>query len=101
MFWTIELLECKPTDGDLINVVITVYWRCTGQQGGFTESVYGSCSLGAPSEPFVPYDDLTLEQTLEWVWAVVDKTATEGLVAAAIDRHIHPTVVRYPLPWAV
>jgi hypothetical protein len=100
MDWTISQLDCKPVEGDLTNVVITAHWRCTGEQDGFTASVYGTCGFGAPGEPFVAYDDLTLNQVLGWVWDKVDQSATEAAVQGALDQQINPPVVNPPLPWA-
>lgn len=100
MDWTISQLECKPVEGDLTNVVVTAHWRCTGEQDGFTASVYSTCGFGEPGVPFTEYADLTLNQVLGWVWDKVDKDATEAAVQGSLDQQINPPVVKPPLPWA-
>lgn len=104
--WQIEWLQCKPTEGDLTNVVITAGWRCTGTetQGDktFTGTVYSTASFAAPGDPFTPYDQLTQEQVLGWVWENgVDKAAAEAAVARQIADQINPPVTQPPLPWSV
>ena len=99
--WTISALDCKPTEGNLTDIVITAHWSCTGTQDGFTTSVYSTCSFSQPGDPFTPYADLTQDQVLGWCWASgVDKDATEAAVQTQLDNLINPPVVTLPLPWA-
>ena len=30
--WTIQWMQCKPTDGSLTDVVVTAGWSCAGTQ---------------------------------------------------------------------
>lgn len=99
--WVIEWMQCKPTEGDLTDVVITAGWRCNGVDGNYAATVYGTCSFPQPGDPFTPYADLTEQQVLGWCWANgVDKTATEANIQTQIDNQINPPVVTPPLPWA-
>lgn len=98
--WKIEALDVKPQDGDLTNVVITAHWRCNAEQDGKVASVYSTCSFQQPGEPFVPYEELTEEQVLEWCWdSGVDKDATEASAQQQLDTLLNPPVVQQPLPW--
>ena len=107
--WTIEYMQCKPTEGSYADVVITAGWRCNGVQtvgtGEFAPNFYGSSygmvSFSAPEGTFTPYDQLTQEQVLGWVWANgVDKEVTETAVQQQINNQINPPVVTPKLPWA-
>jgi hypothetical protein len=99
--WEISQLNCKPSEGDYTDVVVTAHWRCTGVDENYTGSVYSTCSFPAPEGDFTPYEDLTLDQVLGWCWANgVDKDATEAAVQAQIDAQINPPIVTPPLPWA-
>lgn len=100
--WTIDWMRCIPQVDGVTNYVIECGWRCTGQQDGFSASNYGSSSFSAsPSEAVTPYEDLTEEQVLGWVWASgVDKDATEASIAGQVQALINPPVVQPPLPWA-
>jgi hypothetical protein len=102
--WQIDSMQCKVQEGDLSDVVITVHWRCSGEQvegdKTYSASVYSTCSLPAPEGTFTPYDQLTLEQVLGWIWAAgVNKDATEAAVQQQIQLQINPPVVTLPNPW--
>ena len=65
--WVIEWMQCKPSEGQYTDVVITAGWRCNGAQTAGTPAVdytatnYGTCSFSQPAEggSFTPYADLT------------------------------------------
>lgn len=105
--WVIEWMQCKPTEGQYTDVVITAGWRCNGAQtahaADYTATAYGTCSFSQPSEggSFTPYANLTQQQVLDWCWADgVNQAAVEAGVQAQIDNQINPPVVQPPLPWA-
>jgi hypothetical protein len=100
--WTVTAMNCYPTVGSETDVVFTVHWTCSGNDGTYTSSVYSTCSVPTPTgTTFTPYADLTQEQVLGWVWANgVDKDATEAAVQAQINNQINPPVVTPPLPWS-
>ena len=99
--WQISALNCYPQQDNLTDVVFIAHWRCTGTDGEHTASVYSTCSLPAPDpEAFTPYEDLTLNQVLGWIWnAGVNKDATEAAVQTQIDNLIDPPVITPNLPW--
>ena len=104
--WQVVQMDCYPdVDGEK-DVVFTVHWTLTGTetQGEktYTGSVYGSVGVTLDAEsPFTPYDQLTEQQVLGWVWeSGVDKDASEANVAQQIANQINPPVVTPPLPWA-
>ena len=93
-------MDCYPQAEGETDVVFTVHWTCSGVQGDYNGSVYSTTGVPAPEGSFTPYDQLTQEQVLGWVWANgVDKAATEAAVAQQIANQINPPVVTPPLPW--
>ena len=107
--WVIEWMQCKPTEGQYTDVVITAGWRCNGVQASadpqapYTATNYGTCSFSQPAEggQFTPYEQLTQDQVLGWCWANgVDQAATEASIQTQIDNQINPPVIQPPLPWA-
>jgi hypothetical protein len=100
--WQIDAMQCKVQEGDLSDVVIQVHWRCNGEQDGYSASVYSTCSVPGPNPAsFVPYDQLTQEEVLNWIWANgVDRAATEAAVQAQLALQKHPVTVSLPPPWA-
>lgn len=99
--WNIIQLNAYPEKDGKQDVVFTVHWTLNGEDGDATGSSYGSVGVTLdPDAPFVPYDDLTQDEVLDWVWASVNKDETEASVQAQIDEKKNPTVVTPPLPWS-
>lgn len=99
--WKIETLWVKPVEGSLTDVVVTAAWRCSATDGQYSGSVYATVSFQAPAaSDFTPFDQLTQEQVLGWVWTNgVDKNAAEAAVAQQIANQINPPITTPPLPW--
>jgi hypothetical protein len=103
--WAINSLKCYPTYDSQTDVVFSATWTCTGVSSDatpVTSSISNSQSLiYVAGTPFVPYNQLTQDQILGWIWASgVDKTATENDVGRQIQQLITPSVVTQPLPWS-
>ena len=92
--WSISNLDRRTSDG----FVTTAHWVCCAEDGEFSASVYSTCSWNE-GQPTVAYDALTQETVLGWVWASVDKQATEDAVTAQINAQKNP-VSASGLPWA-
>ena len=94
--WTIANLERNIADGG----VVVAHWRATLEDGEYTASSYGTCSFeyDATSPDFIPFDQLTENQVIVWVWGQVDKIATEAAWAAKIDAKKNPTTTT-GTPW--
>ena len=92
--WTISQLDRKTADG----FVTTAHWQATAVDGEHTVSIYSTCSW-ADGTVNTPYDQLTQDTVLGWVWANgVDKTATEAALAAQIEAQKNP-VTASGTPW--
>jgi len=91
--WGITNLDRKTADG----FVHTAHWTATAVDGEHTASIYSTCSW-ADGTVTVPYDQLTQETVLGWVWESVDKTATEAALAAQIEAQKNP-VTATGTPW--
>jgi len=99
--WSVSALDCYPQESGNTDVVFNVHWTCAGTDGTYNASVYSTCSVPAPTgSAFTPYDQLTQQQVLGWIWANgVDQAATEAAVQTQLDNQINPPVVTPPLPW--
>lgn len=103
--WSIDWMDSSTqTINGFTEVVLSAGWRCTGNESGQASSVYGSVTFIPPQagDPnFVPYNQLTQQQVLGWVWASgVNQAATEAAVQTNLNNLINPPVVQNPLPWA-
>jgi hypothetical protein len=92
--WNISQLDRKTADG----FVTCAHWTVSATDGDYSASSYGSC--GFDGELTTPYEDLTKEQVLEWVWQTVDKEETEQALAGQIEAQRNPTQAS-GLPWGI
>ena len=90
--WNLTTLERDTATG----FVRVAHWTCTGTDGEFSGSAYSTCSFDG--ELTTPYESLTQDQVLGWVWKSVDKEATEAAVAAQIAEQKAPKVAA-GVPW--
>lgn len=102
--WKIEWMRGKPTFDQYQNVVIECGWNCTGTEtymsDTYISSETGTSSFLGISSSFTPYQDLTEQQVLEWVWnSGVNKQAVETTILRDISAKINPPVIDLPLPW--
>ena len=95
--WTIANCEHDIATGG-INVI---HWRCTGVDGDYSASSYGTVGLTPDSSQpdFTPYADVTEAMAQVWVWENVSQDDTEAAIAAKIDTQINPTEASGN-PWA-
>ncbi len=100
--WKVTSMQCYPAQPQP-DCVFQVSWTCTGTDGVNTTSVNGNTPTPYDqSSPYIPYDQLTQEIALGWVFAggTVDKTLVENGVAVQLEMMANPPVVTPPLPWA-
>jgi len=91
--WTISQLDRNTANG----FVTTAHWQATAVDGEHTASIYATASW-ADGTVNTPYENLTPETVLGWVWESVDKTATEAALAAQIALQKAP-VTASGTPW--
>ena len=93
--WVIT--QCDRLTSD--NFITVAHWSANAVDGDYTASIYSTCSWQAGT-PTIPYNDVTENDVLNWVWSSgVDKDATEASLAQQIELQKHP-VVATGTPWA-
>ena len=102
--WGIVQLDAYPEKDGLTDVVFTVHWNLTGDDGeGHTGYAYGSVGVTLDEGgAYTPYNELTLDQVVGWVKDSLgaEQVASLGAsVATQIENQINPPVVTPPLPW--
>jgi hypothetical protein len=101
MNWTISSLDRALPDG----VVLTAHWRVSKTDGDASGTVYGTISFPAkdPNDAdFIPYDQLTEAQVVQWVkdeMGANQVAAYEAAVQGQIDAQINPTTAS-GTPWS-
>jgi len=95
--WTIATCEHEVATGG----ITVAHWRVSATDGDFTASSYGTVGFtpDATAEGFKPYADVTEAEVLAWVYASVDKDATEAALADKIAADQNPTSAS-GTPWA-
>lgn len=101
MKWTIENMKRRTETG----LVVEVAYRVVAKQGGLIADYRGKVTLtGDPSAPdFVPFEQLTETQVIQWVKDSVDVSAIEAGVQAALEskvQKVEQKEVVSGLPWS-
>jgi hypothetical protein len=92
MNWNIVELNRKTADG----FVTTAHWNCTATDGDFSANAYGT--VGFSGDLVTPYENLTQEQVLGWVWEQIDKAEIEANLTKQIEAQKNP-VSETGVPW--
>jgi hypothetical protein len=95
--WKIEQLERSLPDGG----VFMVHWRANANDGDTKATVFNSVGFTPnPTSPsFNPFDYLTEQEVLGWVWGRVDRAEVELNLSEQIEWQKQPKTAK-GLPWA-
>jgi hypothetical protein len=85
----------RNTDGD---IVTTVHWTATKQDGEFTASSYGSVGVEV-GDTVIPFASLTEETVKTWLAEKLDLVEMEANLDAQLSDQKAPKVAS-GLPWA-
>ena len=102
--WVISQMQTKPQEGNLIDVVVKVYWmrKATAIDGNKTyyAETFDVMQCATPSETdFTAYPDLTFEQVCGWLDAGIDVAVIDEYLDSQIDAQANPPLVILPNPW--
>ena len=105
--WKITGLKTKDVSEDKPAAVVQTYWQKIGtdedgNEGTFSGATPFTVDPSDESGPFIPFEELTEEDVLDWIKTVVVGGYEEhvnGQIAKQIEEKISP-VVDNRLPWA-
>ena len=92
--WTVSAMDYTVSQDGHTNVVNTVHWRVSKEDGDNSGSSYGTVGLEAPSGTFVEWADITEEVAVGWAKAALGDeqvAATEAAIDAQIAEKANPT----------
>lgn len=100
--WTIDSMDCYAQSQGNADVVYNAHWRCTGVDGDASASVYGTCAVPYAGGSFTPYQNLTQQEVLDWVWENgVNQQEIEASITSQVNAILNPSTVNPTLPWGV
>ena len=92
MNWNITQLEIAKQSEDFTDLVIKAHWEVSKEGVRY----YDVCTLPLPEGDYIPLDELTIEQVLDWIWANgVDKYKAEQKVEEKIEKLNNPPTYTY------
>lgn len=104
--WKITGIKTKNTNG-LTDAVIQTYWTKTGRDENGNEGVFSGATpivISENTEGFIPFDQLTEEQVLEWIKPQVTghyEDHVNAQILKQIDEKVNDSSPRdVKLPWA-
>jgi hypothetical protein len=94
--WQVQNMTRVLNDGFVINVA----WSCTASQDSASAFYGGTTVYTQESESFIPYDQLTEEIVLGWVFAALgdQKAEIEANLTAKVEKQLNPTTAN-GMPW--
>ena len=92
--WNIENLDRKSNNG----YVTTIHWRAILQEDTKGVSNYGTVSF-AEGEPIIPFENLTKEIVLNWLFEKVNKQEIETHLTEKLQLLKNP-ISKLGLPWS-
>ena len=92
--WTVSAMDYTVSQDGHTNVVNTVHWRVSKEDGDNSGSSYGTVGLEAPSGTFVEWDDITEATAVGWAKAALGDeqvSSIEAGIDAQIAEQANPT----------
>jgi hypothetical protein len=92
--WNIENLDRKSNNG----YVTTIHWRAILQEDDKVVFNYGAVSF-SEGEPIIPYENLTKEIVLNWLFEKINKQEIETELTEKLQLLKNP-ISKLGLPWS-
>jgi hypothetical protein len=105
--WKVTSLKVKDVSENRTNAIVQTYWTKTGtdedgNQGVFSGATPFTIDPTDDSGPFIPFEELTEENVLDWIKSVVIGSYEDHVnskIAEQITDKVTPTTDAN-LPWA-
>jgi hypothetical protein len=102
--WEIQQMETKPQEGELMDVVVAVYWRRQAitviDEVEYIANAFNimKCETPSPTD-FTAYPDLTYDQVCGWLDNGVDVISYDNQLTVELDNLVNPPIIVLPNPW--
>lgn len=101
--WSVNSMDSYTQEDGLTDVVVTVHYSCTANDGTNSASVIGATGILLDSTgSFTPYSDLTEDQVIGWVQSALTPDGVQATQQAAGDAlaYQYNQPVTLPNPWS-
>jgi hypothetical protein len=101
--WTITKLQVYEQALGESDVVCIAYWNLNGSDGTYSSNLQGTQGLIYQGGPFIPYQDLTEQQVVDWVLQTMGAqlvSTLENQVINMVYQQEIPVILTPPLPWS-
>lgn len=102
--WDIQQMNTKPQEGDLMDVVVSIYWRRQAitvvNEVEYVANDFGvmECQTPSPTD-FTAYPDLTYDQVCGWLDNGVDVSFYDNQLVIELNNLVYPPTIVLPNPW--
>lgn len=98
--WSVKSMHTDSSLDSHPNLVVFVNWKCEGEQDGHKITI-DSIQAFAPgsSDSFIPYEQLTESQVLEWIFNTLDREVIEGSITQQFRQYNSQLIGEASLPW--
>lgn len=101
--WTINKLECAPSEDGFTNLVKVIHWTYRAQEqieGGKSVEMSNQYPLTPPlPEDYIEYSLLTPEIVIEWLEGNLDIGYLRSYLSKQIEALYQEPITVLPLPW--
>ena len=104
--WDIQQMNTKPVEGDLIDVVVSIYWRRQAitivNEIEYIASSFGIMNCETPSSTdFTAYPDLTYDKVCGWLDNGVNVNFYDNQLIIELNNLVYPPTIVLPNPWII
>jgi hypothetical protein len=99
--WKINRLDLIPDNEGKLNYVTNINWTYFATDENFEASSSGNLGLSQTfdSPNYVPYEQLTEEDVINWLELTLNVTEMQNALNIELNKLINPPIVNLPLPW--
>lgn len=93
-------LDCIPNNGELQKIVQNIHWSyvLTDNDDNFVKT-YGMTSLELPNEYFTPFEELTEQKVIDWLYQKVNIEELNNKLINELDLKKNPPIINLKPPW--
>ena len=98
--WVISACDVILDEGTMKDVITTIHWRYNATNDGYFAGSYGASAVGQPTPAnFTNYNEVTKDQMVSWLEAVLDVPAMQENLNSQIELLKNTITATLPPPF--